>query len=124
MSFFGDFFGKMESAFGVMAKAMQEGCKFVEVAAPVVKTFAPLAGPDGAAIAAAAGAATVIATATDKAITDHQAAGATPQATTIALAQVAQSVAASGAVDATTAAKIQTIVNTIPPEIMAGMVGA
>jgi hypothetical protein len=93
-------------------------CHVVKVVAPAVQTFAPLAGPDGVAIAAGAGLSLTLATAVDKAIEDHQTAVANgvPEADSAAAASItiAQAVAASGAVDSTTAAKITQITSLMP----------
>jgi len=70
------------------------------------------------AVVAGASAAEAIATATDKAIQDHQAAGNTTQSAVTSLAAIARAVANSNVTSDSTAAKINTIVNVLDPTMM------
>lgn len=113
---FGDFVTAAEAFFG---KAIHDLDIFVEGAAPIAAAVGTMTGnPE---VTMAANAAGVIATATDKAITAHEAAGSTPQSAAAAAVSIAQAVASSGVVDSATAVKIQQITSSvaaISPEIM------
>jgi ABC-type transporter Mla subunit MlaD len=91
--------------------------QFVEKVAPIVEKVCPLFGADGQAAASAAGLADTLATGIDTIYQQHQAAGATPEATTAAAAQVANLVAANApalGINPATVTKITTITAAIP----------
>ena len=106
----GDFTpAKVDAAFANIMNVIQKLDQIVEKLAPMAQAFAPLAGPDAGAVIAAAGAANLIATATDKAIADHKAGN-----TTAGLVGIAAAVAASGVADPATTAKINQVISEIP----------
>ena len=111
-------FENLFKAFSQIETVIDKAALLVKDMAPLAKAFAPLAGPDSSVVVAGADAAEAIATATDKAIQDHQAAGNTPQSAVASLATIAKAVADSNVTSDSTAAKINTIVNVLDPAMM------
>ena len=109
-----DFWTKLHAALDKILVVLDKGCKIVEVAAPIAQVIAPFTGSAAGAVSAAAGATNTIAVGVDKAITEHEAAGSTAQSGANALASIAQTVAASGAVNQDVAAKINAIATVVP----------
>ena len=122
MSFFTDLSDELAKLRTEFEPFVDKLCKVVEFAAPVAGVVGTVTGNPEVTIAAQQ--APVIASGVDKAITAHQAAGATPEAATAGLAVIAKTVADSGVVDVKTSAKINQVLQALDPAILAGITGA
>jgi hypothetical protein len=110
---FVDFFNAAGECFAKLEGAAEKLCHLVEKAAPIAEAVAPLAGPYAGAVASGASAAEMIATATDRAIEAHQAAGNSPESAVSSLATIAQAVAKSDVTSDATAGKINSILGAL-----------
>jgi hypothetical protein len=114
-----EFVTKLRSDLEAAMPIIDECAVGVEKLAKLAQAVGPFTGAYAPAVEAGAATAEALAAGIDRAYQQHQTAGGTPESTVAALASVAQTVAASGAVDQPTAAKINAITAAVDPTILA-----